>query len=642
MKKGLLTCLSLAFGLAAMAQPANRLPQGFKRAEVPATIKNMRVPVPNKVNALDNGTPFNNIQSRQWVAPQQLRSSTVTVTEETIGFTYYDLQTNGASGNRLVRNDDGTFSAAWTFSPDATSGFPLRGTGYNYYNGTSWGSIPGSRIENVRSGFTNVMTTQSGKELTISHSGTNMIMAGRPTKGTGAWTTNTTIFGTANNDTWSKAVAGGVNGETIHAIWQGTGSTTVPFLGQLGPLFYSRSTDGGVTWNPLKRVIDLVDSTQYFGFGGDAYSIDVRGNTVAIAIGDFDTDVLLLKSTDGGDNWTKTIIQTFPIPLYNADLMMTDVDLDGIADTIVSNGGDPHVLLDHTGMAHVWFSANRVLDDDTTGGLSYFPGTDGLFYWNETMLTDDYAFIAESEDFSGDGVLNTPTSGTCSFPWGLYRGGITQMPTAGIDANGTLYVTYQTINELADTSTYSQAHRHIYMITSSDNGATWTHPFNILLPAALGGDPDFQETVFATMARVVDSKAYVIFQRDEAPGHALAAAGTCDVANNLGNPSELVFATVDATTVRVNKVDKNNVAVSQNYPNPSTGLTSINVNLNKASDLRLEVVDVMGRTIFVDSKKNAASGNHTLVLNTANWNSGMYFYSVTTNAGKVTKQLMVK
>ena len=55
-----------------------------------------------------------------------------------LGNTYYDLQTNSSPGRRIVLHSDGTVSAVWTTSPDAGTGYPNRGSGYNHYDGTNW------------------------------------------------------------------------------------------------------------------------------------------------------------------------------------------------------------------------------------------------------------------------------------------------------------------------------------------------------------------------------------------------------------------------------------------------------------------------------------------------------------------------
>ena len=394
MKKGLLVCLSLAIGIGAMGQRASRLPQGFRKAEVPASLKYQTVKV-TPTKGLDNGVPVNNLQSRQHV-PAPATSSTY-VNEDVVGYTYYDLQTNGAVSNRLQKNDDGTFSAIWTFSPDASTGFPNRGTGYNYFDGIAWGALPNARIEPVRTGFTTLGVTQSGAEMTIQHTGTSMSLNRRAAKGTGAWTTSYP-WGQTNNDFWPKSVIGG---DHVYVLFQGTGSTGVNLLGQDGPIFFSKSDDAGQTWT-TKSVIDLIDSTYYIGFGGDDYTLDadVSGN-VAIVYGSTVTDIGLLKSTDFGVTWTKTIVQTFPIPLYDLNAGPTDVNGDGTPDTLNTNAGDAHVMLDNGGRAHIWFTDYRFYSDfSTPGSYSYFPSTDGLFYWNETMPTDGYVFIASAQDYN--------------------------------------------------------------------------------------------------------------------------------------------------------------------------------------------------------------------------------------------------
>ena len=60
------------------------------------------------------------------------------MTEEVIGWTTYDLQSNGSVQNRIVVHDDGTISAGWTMSTEFNTTYSDRGTGYNYFDGTSW------------------------------------------------------------------------------------------------------------------------------------------------------------------------------------------------------------------------------------------------------------------------------------------------------------------------------------------------------------------------------------------------------------------------------------------------------------------------------------------------------------------------
>lgn len=59
-------------------------------------------------------------------------------TEENLGQSRYDLQTNYSSQNRIFLFDNGTVGATWTRGIEETA-FPDRGTGYNYFDDSDWG-----------------------------------------------------------------------------------------------------------------------------------------------------------------------------------------------------------------------------------------------------------------------------------------------------------------------------------------------------------------------------------------------------------------------------------------------------------------------------------------------------------------------
>ena len=328
MKKSLLLILSIVLCFGAIAQQVKEYtPNGFRRANVPAALKNLTNKVQLRKTAIDNQAPSINMGNQN--VPLRKASLLTSPDDEYLaGNTIYDLQTNNAISNRLSVNDDGTISAAWTFSPDGNVStspiYPNRGTGYNYWDGTNWltgwlyPNGPLLRQEGKRTGFTNVVVTPIS-ELLIAHSAvgsgdSNQIaVSWRATRGSGAWTL-TFPWGHAH-DTWPKACGAGTSGSNnnVYVIFQGSGTATSKVAGQSGPLYFSKSTDGGQTWTP-RWIIPATDSSHYAGFGGDAYSIDAKGDTVAIVISETYTDLFLLKSTDAGATWTKTIIQKAPIP----------------------------------------------------------------------------------------------------------------------------------------------------------------------------------------------------------------------------------------------------------------------------------------------------------------------------------------
>ena len=178
MKKLLLSGLALTVCLSAFAQNnAKQINSRLKSATV-----NKTLPVTKPADgAIAPLAPINSTVA-------QHRNSMI---EIPIGTTVYDLQSNyGAVGNRVKLWDDNTISAVWTLGLVDPS-FSDRGTGYNYYDGTTWGPIPTARIESIRTGWPNVSGTATSGEYIVNHGTNPTNFVSRATKGTGAWDVDT-------------------------------------------------------------------------------------------------------------------------------------------------------------------------------------------------------------------------------------------------------------------------------------------------------------------------------------------------------------------------------------------------------------------------------------------------------------------
>jgi hypothetical protein len=578
-------------------------------------------------------------------------------TEHIIGTSIYDLQTNAAVCNRIVLNADGTIAATWTMSHDGDAETsPNRGTGYNYFNGTTWGTAPTTRLETVRCGWPNIGVTNTGGEVIVSHEATssvgNIHVLTRPVKGTGSWHDTTLGY----PDVWPRMVIGGANGHTIHVISQTTGASTngnAPYHGQDGAIAYSRSLDGGITWDKYHTVIPEIDSSHYLGFGGDSYAMDAKGDTIVIVAGGFTVDVVLLKSTNNGASWTKTIVKQFPIPMYSSDNSTTDVDNDGVVDTIETNDASVAVLLDKQGKAHVWYGRMRVTCDNpgtgTGAGLSYFPGTDGLNYWNESMTTP--GICAFAQDINSDGQLNVTS-------WGTYNASLTSMPSAGIDDAGRIYLSYGSIYEgitndgSGPPSPAGKSFRHTYLLRSSDGGATWCGPIDVVDPDN-SSTYDYLEGVFGAISRHIDNKAHLIYQRDSSPGH--AAYGGTDVDPQSGESDivyvelpvtdfdalpcdSLIFTTLSTLGVKENNDILNNVNL---YPNPATNAVNLIFNLSKFDKVNVTISSIVGQELS-NFEQELSSGSNSLTINLANYKPGVYLVKSTVQGKTVTKKLVVE
>ena len=140
------------------------------------------------------------------------------INEEIIGSTTYDLQTNAAVMDRILRHHDGTISVAWTRSNEFNTSYTDRGTGYNFFDGVSWGAFPSDRLESSRCGWPSMLATGSGKELAIAHNTANSYfqMTYRDTIGSGAWTeqivSSQDSLGLYRDLVWNRSAIGGLNG----------------------------------------------------------------------------------------------------------------------------------------------------------------------------------------------------------------------------------------------------------------------------------------------------------------------------------------------------------------------------------------------------------------------------------------------
>ncbi|PIY30857.1 MAG: hypothetical protein COZ08_10535 [Bacteroidetes bacterium CG_4_10_14_3_um_filter_42_6] len=105
-----------------------------------------------------------------------------------IGETWYDLQSNSSMSQRFWVFDDGTMGATWTRGMNATA-YADRGTGYNYYDGTSWSPWPTERVEDVRTGWPSYAPYGVNGEIICSHTFTDagLVFSWRENKGEGDW-----------------------------------------------------------------------------------------------------------------------------------------------------------------------------------------------------------------------------------------------------------------------------------------------------------------------------------------------------------------------------------------------------------------------------------------------------------------------
>lgn len=83
------------------------------------------------------------------------------------------------------------------------------------------------------------------------------------------------------------------------------------------------------------------------------------------------------------------------------------------------------------------------------------------------------------------------------------------------------------------------------------------------------------------------------------------------------------------------------LAVSQNYPNPFTGASQVDVSLVKTSSVSLEVYNLVGQKVYEIPAATYQAGKCSLTIDAGGFKPGIYTYTVFANGEKASRKMMV-
>ncbi|MBP7075848.1 MAG: T9SS type A sorting domain-containing protein [Bacteroidales bacterium] len=544
-----------------------------------------------------------------------------------IGTTRYDLQSNASVAPRLFKRADGTMSATWTFGMLETS-FTDRGTGYNYFNGTTWGAEPTARLESVRTGWPVNGIMSTGKEFVMSHGTNKWNYIYRAAAGTGNWSAISIPTSALTAVSWPRTA---VSGNTIHCIALDGNSSSTTYL----HLYYWRSSNGGISWDKTDINLDPAGYSTT-GVTGDGYAIDASGNTVAIVVFGQFMDVTLFKSTDNGNTFTKTRIMDFPVENFSLSTSaLIDYDANGTGDYINTSDASGAVVIDNNGLVHAFFGKMQILDPTAGDGYyTYFPTTDGIMYWNENMgagtfsgtvngtdyidlfdgVSSKAVQIASMTDEDGDGSIILQDAGS-GFPFGMYYRSLSSFPSAGVDANNYLYVSYASVNETlykTDATPNIQHFRNIYMIKSVDGGSVWGPAYNCSEESFSG-----MENMYACIARNVGDNVQMIWQYDDEPGISLQGDNDAYRTNYIGYtevPTSLIPAAPLAITLPATAIGSETATLNGSV-NAFEIPTTVSFEYGTSTSYSASVIAVP-ETVNVNGAENVSAAITGLLPNT--------------------------
>ena len=79
------------------------------------------------------------------------------------------------------------------------------------------------------------------------------------------------------------------------------------------------------------------------------------------------------------------------------------------------------------------------------------------------------------------------------------------------------------------------------------------------------------------------------------------------------------------------------------YPNPTNGETNLNFSLNDAANVKINVLDVMGREVLPIIENHYGPGEQTLIINKDNSLApGIYFVNLSLNGAKMSSKLIIR
>ena len=554
--------------------------------------------------------------------------------------TKYDLQTNNSNQNRIYQFTDGKIGVTANMSHADGGSWSDRGTGYNLYDGSAWGTLPTARIENEKTGWPSYAPLGPDGEIVVCHTMTDGLkVCTRPTKGQGSWTQSVLAGPTGAVDiSWPRMVTNGPDHTYVHII-----ASTYSVYQGLDPyaILYYRSLDGGQTWDIEHRILDGMTSSDYLGFSADVYTFaEPHGDTLAFTVGNSWTDQFIMKSTDNGDTWTKTIIWPCPYNFWAGG--------DSVPRYYCPDGTSA-ISLDKNGMAHVAFGLQQA-SGDIAGNKYWVPYTDGLVYWNEYM--PPFPEILDPQTLNDNGNYIGWVKDTMIFHpiidsrLAHYYGSMTSNPEITIDKGNNMFVIWSGVTQLQDPDEFYL--RHIFERTASiqpDHSIIWGDSLTDLTSDFL--QYNWTECMYPSASPTSDDKIYIIFQADDLAGSYVKGVNITGYSGQTSvTENNMIVLSPAKSDLYVGINDKgkprSSFSVSLNYPNPFSGKTVVNAYLERPGNLTMEITNVMGQKVMSMEKGMSPEGSCQFVIDGSQLSSGVYFYTVRLNNERITRKMIVQ
>jgi len=517
------------------------------------------------------------------------------------GYTWYECQAGGSSGNRIAICDDRSLYVTWTWLPTWPYPQAPRHVYFNWRspNGEwSFGHEGAPVSLTPGAGYSNLDLIYGNRAAIAYHSagGSNptyiTLSVDIDPPGIGFfdhYDPPDEIF-PQNPDNpgrmfWPYITVD--RNDIIHLVM--TENTSMHFR-RTG---YTRSTDGGSTWIDPQ----VVDTVMLISSVIDASPVSER---VVIAYArsqdtttQVENDIYYVLSNNGLD-WN----------FQNGRVNITNYGDD--PDSLWA-GCDIDVIFDYDDYFHIVWTESYV----TSNGGSLFH-TDIKHYSEETeeISTAVYSHV-ESTWYDICDTWNKPV---CKMNLGVYQG----PPEA-------IFLTY-TRFDTTDISSGGYGNGEIYMTYSDNGGSDWTDPINLTNSPTPGCFPgDCNSDHWSTLADVVDYHLHITYINDKDAGGIPQTEGAA-----TNNPVMYLAYPNPLLAIRDNANRPIAFSLDQNRPNPFNAKTTISFQLKEPADVTLAIFDITGAKVATLVNGHLPAGPHDIIWNAQDAASGIYIYRLTT------------
>jgi hypothetical protein len=618
MKKLLLLSMGAVMALQASAQDVRRLTTNLmdspkqnsesvvkRNPNIKTTANSVLTVTPIEIGSAGNAFTQIGLNRRRVSVDQDLN---------TVLFTHRgDGAIAGGSSSKIMFDISTDGGANWTSNLGPVIGLDTNGLRARYPNGA---------IMNPTAGNTNAANARviAMAPATDGNNWVGLMQGTCKLDGTGEVRT----YFNSGNSSLPQSFTKRVNGEFWASDDYTTDSNIVLYKGVYSALGDSMTWSIGKTLGKFDDLFDtsIDTATHYldvliaFDKTGDKGWVAVSGELKAVAplVADTAFNPIFWKTTDGGATWTGPE----KVNLATMSNVMADPNLGGLKPSMGFNTG---LAVDKNGNPHFFgvvcpASSSTPYSLLTGSPLSMYDVTiNGQGNWVANYVDTVSTFRGTIAGFTSTGSLAVLHDNDCAV-------------SVSTDGEAILYSWTDTKPEnqtTAGANDFPDLYVKGYYVTSGTMGTK----------------------INTTEGSSVESVAYLPASANEAlvtsAGYVLSTVilvptGTESVVVNFSYLDGIVYPKFTG----VNNVKNTLFNVSNNYPNPFSGSTSFDMNLNASANVVVTITNLLGQQVKEAVNATYTAGAHTIKIDASNLNAGVYFYNVNAGGFVMTNKMIVK